>query len=118
MAASRAARLIEFLERLSAAPAATSDEMAYELISRTLNEVEDEMSGTPFNPDTWLSDGRLYPPQHDSQRTVASHPFVKRFRSRAHNTYVAANGAIEIRDLSNTVLLQKAGSDGRHVWEL
>jgi hypothetical protein len=59
----------------------------------------------------------MYPPQRDNRHEVADHSRVVRYRSRAHNTYIAENGALEITDLSGTIVLRKAGADGRHVWE-
>ena len=76
------------------------------------------MSDVPFDPSKWQSDGRMYPPQDDSERAVPEHPNVRRFRSRRHNTYIAMNGALEIRTIDGDVLLSKTGADGRSVWDL
>jgi hypothetical protein len=113
----RRARFAEFIRRLSVATPAASAESAFDLLAVTLNTVEDELAGTAFSPERWQSDGRMYPPQRDNRHDVADHPTVVRYRSRAHNTYVAANGALEIVDLSGAIVLRKAGADGRHVWE-
>jgi hypothetical protein len=113
----RAARFAEFVRRLSDRSQTSSSDAAFSLIASTLNEVEDELSGVPNNPDSWQSDGRLYPPQMDSRRAVPDYPDVTRYRSRAHNTFIASNGAIEIVSLSGEVVLQKPGADGRHVWD-
>jgi len=43
--------LDEFYRRLGSAPAASTFEEALGLIRRTLNEVEDDLSGFPMNPD-------------------------------------------------------------------
>jgi hypothetical protein len=110
-------RLCEFLRRLAAVPAANDFDSARLLLAATLNSVEDELSGVPFAPEHWQTDGRMYPPQDDSRRDVPGIPNVKRFRSRAHNTYIGMNGAIEIRTIGGEVLLSKAGVDGRTVWE-
>lgn len=59
----RAERQKEFFKRLGLARAAASLGESRELIDRTLNDVEDEFSGVPFNPDSFLSDGRMYPPK-------------------------------------------------------
>ncbi len=64
------ARIGLFYKRLQdAVPASTHDE-CYKLICTILNEMEDENSGIPYNPDNWETDGRLYPPQNDSVRKV------------------------------------------------
>jgi hypothetical protein len=76
------------------------------------------MTSIPFNPDFWQTDGRMYPPQPDSIREVEGQPKVKRFRSRRHNTYIAENGAIEIKSIpEGVVILAKPGADGKGVWE-
>jgi hypothetical protein len=109
---SKEERLSIFLERLSAAPPAGSAEEALELLSTTLNEVEDELTDIPYMPENSQSDGRMYPPQEDNARDVPGHDDVVRYRSRAHNTFIRANGAIEIRDLTQNVIFTKSGSDG------
>ncbi|HEX3578437.1 MAG TPA: hypothetical protein VHY33_07725 [Thermoanaerobaculia bacterium] len=116
MSIAKAQRLAEFLRRLRwAAPASNAVE-AFELIAHTLNAVEDEFSGTPFDPSAWQTDGRLYPPQIDSKRVVPGRPDVTRYRSRSHNTFIAENGAIEIQTIDGAVLLSKPGADGEGVW--
>ena len=59
----------------------------------------------------------MYPLQPDSARVVPGRSDVTRFRSRAHNTLIGDNGAIEIRDLSGRPILTKAGTDGRMISE-
>jgi len=116
MSITKAQRLVEFLRRLKWAAPASDAEEAFELIARTLNSVEDEFSGTPFDPSAWQTDGRLYPPQIDSRRDVPDRPDVTRYRSRSHNTFIAANGAIEIQTIDGVVLLAKPGADGENIW--
>jgi hypothetical protein len=50
MSIPKAQRLVEFLRRLRWAAPASNVEEAFDLIARTLNAVEDEFSGTPFDP--------------------------------------------------------------------
>ncbi len=112
------ARLQLFYERLHAAPAANTHDESYVLICATLNAVEDEHSGVPHNPDNWQTDGRLYPPQPDSSYAVDGFPNVVRYRSFGHNTYIAINGAIEVKVVAtNEVDFKKPGSNGKGVWE-
>jgi hypothetical protein len=73
------------------------------------------MTSIPFDPSNWQNDGRMYPPQWDSLRAVPGRSDVRRFRSKAHNTLIGANGAIEIRDLSGRTVFTKPGADGRTV---
>lgn len=116
MAFTKTARLAVFLERLLRLPAASSFDEARRQLADTLNNVEDEMSGMPSNPDAWINDGRMYPPQDDNARRVPGHPGLTRFRSRDHNTFIGANGAIRIEDISSgTVILDKAGQDDAKV---
>ncbi|HVR39356.1 MAG TPA: hypothetical protein VMU84_09685 [Thermoanaerobaculia bacterium] len=114
---SKEVRLREFFRRLELARAASSDAEALELIAAILTSVEDELTGVPADPSRWMTDGRMYPPQPDSRRDVPGHDTVTRYRSRAHNTFIGKNGAVEIRHINDDVLFRKAGLDGRHVWE-
>ena len=114
---SRDERLELFFIRLAESPAAATPEEAYQLLCDTLNEVEEEHSGVPFNPDTWRSDGRLYPPQLDSIRSVPDIPSAKCYRSKGHDSIIGPNGAIEIRTRAGEVLFTKAGADGKKVTE-
>jgi hypothetical protein len=107
----------EFLRRLGAAPAASSFTEAFRQLGDILNAVEDELTSIPYDPANWQNDGRMYPPQPDSARIVPGRSDVTRFRSRAHNTRIGDNGAIETRDLSGRPVLTKAGTDGRMISE-
>lgn len=115
--ASKVERLQEIMARLAGLPAASSFEEAYAQLCNTMNEVENELTNAPYNPSTWATDGRLYPPQRDSFR--AHKPGVTRLVSRRNDTYIATNGAISIwtRPLvgARECLFNKAGADGRYV---
>ena len=105
-------RLGEFLKRLDAAAPADGVDRAYGLLCRTLNEVEDELTGIPYNPARWMDDGRMYPPQDDSIRDEPRRPDVTKYRSRDHYTWIGTNGAIRIDEVDGPCLLNKPGADG------
>jgi len=116
---SKEERLAEFLRRLGATPAAKTFEEAYGQICNILNEVEDELTIIPYDPENWQTDGRLYPPQLDNARAVPNKGPIKRLRSVGHNTFIGENGSIEIEVVqSKKVIFSKAGEDGRKVFEL
>ena len=116
---SKEERFEEFLRRLGDAPPAKTFDEAHRQLFNILNEVEDEMTSVPYNPENWQTDGRMYPPLGDSIRSVPDHPLIKRFRSRGHNTFIGDNGSIEIQVISSKVtIFSKPGEDGRKVWEL
>lgn len=83
-----------------------------------LNAVEDELSEVPFDPASWRTDSRLYPPQMDNRHVVIGHPLVSRYRSLKHNTFIGANGAIEVQTLHGEVIFEKPGADGKYVWQI
>lgn len=119
MASPRDQRLAEFLRRLAEAPAAASFDEAYRLLCSTLDGVEDELSGLPNDPGQWMTLERMFPPQRDRMSSIAGCD-VQRFDSKRHITYIAANGALEIRGKrrpreSVVVLCSKAGADGRRL---
>jgi hypothetical protein len=116
---SKAERLAEFFRRLGEAGAASSFDEAYRLLCSTLDQVEDEMSGLPNEPERWMTSDRMFPPQSDRMSSVEGCD-VKRFDNLRHITYIAANGAIEIRskrrrDGAIEVHFSKAGSDGQNI---
>jgi len=112
-------RIAEFIRRLQVAAPADDAGSAFKLVCETLNAVEDEMTGIPYNLETSDTDGRLYPPLEDNLRSVEGHPHVKRYRHRGHNTFIGDNGSIEIQVVAgqSPPLFSKHGSDGRGVWE-
>lgn len=112
------ARLEIFLSRLTKAPPAKSAEEAEELLATLLNQVEDEFSGVVARPSEWLSNGRLYPPQADSQVKCPERRWLKKFRSKGHYTYIGANGSIRIETVGGELMLDKAGADRRKAFEL
>lgn len=108
-------RFAEFLRRLAAAPSANTAEEALRLLGDTLNQVEEELTDIPYAPENWQTDGRMYPPQEDSAREVPGKDDLVRYRSKAHNTYVRQNGAIEIHDIDGAVVFSKSGANGKGV---
>ena len=106
-------RFRQFIDRLAAAAPASSQEEAFALIAATLNAVEDEHSGVPANPANCQSDGRMYPPQADMARAAPGLPGVTVYRSRAHRTFIAENGAFVIKDVwTEQILVEKPGRNG------
>ncbi len=90
-------RLNELYRRLAAAPRAAAADDAFDLICRTLDEVEDEMSGIPKQtppPPLRAPAGRLYPPQAD--RIVRQPDGTLVARTRQHVIRVGADGSIAI----------------------
>jgi hypothetical protein len=114
----RLVRLAEVCRRLAERLPASSSEEALEILILTMNEVEDEWSGTPYDPENWSTDGRLYPPVPAGMRPVPGKPEVTRWRSKAHNTYVRANGALEIVSVRDEATIFSAlGKNGKGVWD-
>jgi hypothetical protein len=111
-------RMELFVARLASKPPAMNGQQGLELLTTVLNQVEDELTNIPYNPDNWMNDGRMYPPQLDSVR-LSSKPGVVRFRSRGHNTFIGLNGAIQIQKIDDaSILIDKPGADGKKVSEL
>lgn len=113
----KAERLREIYRRLAQAPPAETFLEMRDQLADIVNAVEDQLTNIPHNPAEWRNDGRIYPPEPDSMRTVPAHPGVTRFRSLAHNTYIGANGAIEIVSLDGTIEFRKPGADGCNLWD-
>ena len=108
----------EFFRRLQAAPPANSSEDAFDLLTQTLNAVEDEFSGVPYRPENWRTDGRMYPPQEDSRVKLLERPSVRKYRSKGHYDYIGLNGSIRIETLEGEVLVDKPGRDGQKTHDL
>lgn len=115
MSISKAARFAEFLDRLGAAPKCASAQEAADLIASTLTSVENELSGVPYDPNQHLNDGRMYAAQSDSVRTVDGRPELRRYRSRAHNTYVSDDGAILILTTKGVMVFSKSSAANTEV---
>jgi hypothetical protein len=115
--ADKSARLAIFIARLRKAPLGRDAAEATSLIATTLNAVEDELSGIVFDPASLGNDGRLYPPRDDYAYPVDGRPDVTRFRNKAHNTFVATNGAFRIETIGKQMVFEKPGADGLHVFE-
>jgi hypothetical protein len=114
-------RLKEFFQRLASLQPASTFEEAYLQLCKTLDQVEDEMSGLPNEPERWMTLDRMFPPQPDRMSSVAGCD-VKRFDNLRHITYISGNGAIEIRSKrlkgkTADTHLSKIAADGRSVIE-
>jgi hypothetical protein len=107
-------RLAEFVRRLGNAPAASDHDEALALITTTLNAVEDEMSGVPYDESRSFSDGRLYPPSADYEveSTVSD---ARCYRQRGHMTHISATGAIRISRTDGDIVFEKAGANGLRI---
>ncbi len=115
MPTSKRERFSRFIKELQDAPPADSASGALDLLTKTLNAVEDRYSGVPARPDLWQNDGRMYPPQEDSRRKVEMFPGQRRYRSKGHNTWIDGNGAIRITLLNGAFVLDKPGADGKRL---
>ena len=116
---SKRERLELFCRRLNdAEPAANHDE-ALALLARTLHDVEDEFSSVPYNPEEPGTDGRMYPPNDRFRYPKGERPGIRCYRQVAHATFVAENGAVEIRFRAGgslgAIFFKKPGKDGREV---
>jgi hypothetical protein len=106
------ARLEEVFRRLAAAPACGSADDSLELLAMTLIEVEDELSGLPYDPTTPLNDGRMYPPQEDNRIQLEGRADLRGYRTRGHRIYVSESGAILITRRDRTWVFEKADRFG------
>lgn len=114
---SKRERLDEILCRLrDHAPFSTGRE-ALSALKAIMRDVEDRHSGVVENPNAaqgLTTDGRMYPPDEHFRKPTGS-PSVSRYRQRAHETWIGANGAMRIASVQGDVLLDKPGSDSRTI---
>lgn len=108
-------RFDQFLKQLGRSLGCSSFEAAFELLSRTLNQVEDDLSGVPYDPTHPRNDGRMYPPDDDAYRAVPGRADLHRYRSRQHNTYFSDSGALLIIDLKGHIVLDKPDLEMRSI---
>lgn len=108
-------RLALFLAEMEQATAAHDVASARLLLAETINRIEEAHSGVPYDPEKWMTDGRMYPPHDDFEQPSPIAGAVL-FHSLGHAIWFAANGAIRIegRRGSNKgrVELDKPGADG------
>jgi hypothetical protein len=92
-------RIKEFYKRLGASPRASTADEALEQLSRTLDEVEDDLSGIPKKsppPPPGMPDGRMYPPLPDF---LTRHPDGSiTARTRGHVIEIGSDGGVTIRN--------------------
>jgi len=104
----KAERIAVFFERLEAATPVSTAAAAFALLVETFLAVEDEFC-------TDVAD-RMFPPSGEFHFAVDGREDLDIYRQRAHDTIVAANGAIVIRiRRSGTVQFEKAGANGQKV---
>jgi hypothetical protein len=111
----RTERIALFIAALKEAQPETDCTSARKLLDDTLNKIEDSHSGASFDPDNWMSDGRMYPPQDDSEPR-SDILGARLFYSRGHRLYFGRNGAIRIENRTGPdrgkIVLNKPGRDG------
>ncbi len=119
MPLSKRERLLLFFERLSQRGPASNHDEAMTLLETALSEIENQFSGIPYDPTEPGTDGRMYPPTASFRFAKLEVPGLRCYRQVAHVTFVADNGAIEIRprigvDLG-PILFDLAGKNGKKV---
>lgn len=114
----KSTRIREFFRRLNEAPRTSTAEEALDSIIILLNEVEDELTGIPYNPWKWRTDGRMYAPLPDRIGPVFGEPKLIRALATRHTVYISINGAILIREKNGGIALDKDGADGKKVRDL
>src|SRR5687767_5310006 len=106
-------RLAEFFKRLEAAPPAASAQEALELVSRLIEQVEDELCPVPRqHPAPVRATGRMYPPQEDRIKRLANGSI--KADTRQHRIFCRATGAILIFYVpTRSLVLHKRGKHER-----
>jgi hypothetical protein len=109
-------RLALFLAAMEEAPAAHDRSSARALLEDMLNRIEEAHSGVPYDPEKWMTDGRMYPPRDDFEQPCPL-AGATLFHSLGHAIWFAANGAIRIEGRRGAnkgrVELDKPGADGK-----
>src|SRR5688572_762623 len=111
MSATIRERLDEFYRRLGSQPLSRTPDDALERIRRTLEEVEDELSGIPRAsppPRPGRRDGRMYPPLDDFVTHLADGGILA--RARGHDIQLDPDGTITIRNRSGAVEFEQPGA--------
>jgi len=91
----RGGRLTEYYNRLRGQPASRTADEALGRVGRTLDEVEDALSGIPKKnppPPPNMPDGRMYPPQADNIVRHADGSITA--RTRGHDISIGRDGSI------------------------
>jgi hypothetical protein len=102
----KAQRLNLFYQRLAEAESCASFNEAYDLLHKTMNEVEDEFSTIPFDATYPMNSERMYAPLMDNAKPIDQN--LTRFRNRFNYCFMSKNGAILITDLQfNPQLTEK-----------
>jgi hypothetical protein len=111
----RSQRLALYFAELKQAPAAHDRASAHALLAKILNGIEDAHSGVPNDPENWMTDERLYPPQ-DDQEQPSPIAGAAVFLARGHSIWIGDNGAIRIENRRQPhrgrIELDKPGADG------
>lgn len=120
MKKTRAERLEIYLRYLKDAEPVGSSEDALELICRTLDEVEEEYTDDPNEPERWRELDRMFPPQSDRIALESPRPGITTVVTRGHEIYIGDNGSFEIRrrgktkdDSTPIIEMFKPGADGK-----
>jgi hypothetical protein len=99
-----------------------SEASVLQQLEEVFDVIEDAHSGVPKNPNAHLSrqtDGRMYAP-HPTFKIPGDGISTYRHRM-GHKTCIGKNGSFRIlkieADLSETVVFEKLGTDGRGYWE-